>query len=101
MAGETVYFAVDHKPKTTADLKRLRNIEANPAVSVLVDHYEDDWSRLWWVRADGRAHILRLGADFESAIAVLTERYGQDRADRPFGPVVAIAIERITGWSAS
>ncbi|HSS93099.1 MAG TPA: TIGR03668 family PPOX class F420-dependent oxidoreductase [Candidatus Dormibacteraeota bacterium] len=101
MAGETVYFAVDHKPKATTDLKRLRNIEANPAVSVLVDHYEDDWSRLWWVRADGRGRILRAGADFESAIAVLTERYGQYRADRPSGPVVAIAVERITGWSAS
>jgi PPOX class probable F420-dependent enzyme len=101
MAGETVYFAVDHKPKTTADLKRLRNIEANPAVSVLVDHYEDDWSRLWWVRADGRAHVLRSGADFETAIAVLTERYEQYRADRPLGPAVAIAIERMTGWSAS
>src|SRR5881296_268065 len=55
---DTLYFAVDTKPKRTDDLKRLRNIAANPAVSVLFDHYEDDWSRLWWVRIDGAARIV-------------------------------------------
>ena len=54
---DTIYFAIDFKPKKTAELQRLRNIEANPSVSVLVDHYEDDWSKLWWVRADGSARI--------------------------------------------
>ncbi len=99
--GDVLFFAVDNKPKKTADLQRLRNIEANPAVSLLVDHYDDDWRRLWWVRADGRARILRDGADFERAIARLVERYAQYRSARPAGPVVAITIERMTGWSAS
>lgn len=98
---DTIYFAIDFKPKKTADLQRLRNIEANPSVSVLVDHYEEDWTRLWWVRADGSARIVIDGATFERGIALLTERYAQYRSVRPAGPVVSIAIERMTGWSAS
>ncbi len=98
---DTIYFAVDFKPKTTADLQRLRNIEANPSVSVLVDHYEDDWTKLWWVRVDGGARIVIDGAVFEKGIALLTQRYAPYRSVRPAGPVVAIAVERMTGWSAS
>ena len=98
---DTIYFAVDFKPKTTADLQRLRNIEANPSVSVLVDHYEDDWTKLWWVRVDGGARIVIDGAVFEKGIALLTQRYAPYRSVRPVGPVVAIAVERMTGWSAS
>jgi len=97
----TIYFAIDFKPKKTADLQRLRNIEANPSVSVLVDHYEEDWTKLWWVRADGSARIVIDGAMFEKGIALLTQRYAQYRSARPAGPVVPVAIERITGWSAS
>jgi PPOX class probable F420-dependent enzyme len=97
----TIYFAIDFKPKKTADLQRLRNIEANPSVSVLVDHYEDDWTKLWWVRVDGSARIVIDGAVFEKGIALLTQRYAPYRSTRPAGPVVAIAIERMTGWSAS
>lgn len=100
-ADGAVYFAVDHKPKRTADLQRLRNIEANPWVSVLFDHYDDDWSKLWWVRVEGRAHIAGEGADFENGIALLVKRYSQYRSTPPAGPVVAITIERMTGWSAS
>jgi PPOX class probable F420-dependent enzyme len=98
---DTIYFAIDFKPKKTGDLQRLRNIEANPSVSVLVDHYEDDWTRLWWVRVDGSARMVIDGAMFERGIALLTQRYAQYRSARPAGPVVPIAIERITGWSAS
>jgi PPOX class probable F420-dependent enzyme len=98
---DTIYFAVDFKPKKTADLQRLRNIEANPAVSVLVDHYEEDWTKLWWVRADGSARVVIDGAVFEKAIALLSQRYAQYRSARPAGPVVPIAIEGMTGWSAS
>lgn len=98
---KAVYFAIDFKPKKTADLQRLRNIESNPAVAVLVDHYDNDWTRLWWVRVDGSARIVIDGADFERGVALLTERYSQYRSARPAGPVVAIAIERMTGWSAS
>ena len=98
--GETIFFAVDHKPKRTTDLQRLRNIAANPAVSVLVDHYSDDWETLWWVRADGSARVLAAGDDADQALDLLAARYPQYRATRPSGPVVAIAIERISGWSA-
>jgi PPOX class probable F420-dependent enzyme len=98
---EAIYFAIDFKRKKTADLQRLRNIEANPSVSVLVDHYEDDWAKLWWVRADGSARIVIDGTVFEKGIALLTQRYAQYRSARPAGPVVSISIERISGWSAS
>jgi PPOX class probable F420-dependent enzyme len=98
---QTLYFAVDSKPKRTTNLKRLRNIAANPAVSILVDHYEEDWSRLWWVRADGDAHVVADGAERQRAIQLLAECYSQYRANAPAGPVVAVAIGAMTGWSAS
>ncbi len=98
--GDTVYFAVDQKPKRTADLQRLRNIAANPAVALLVDHYDDDWRRLWWVRVDGRAGVLDAGPESERALDLLAHRYRQYQEQRPRGPVVAIAIERLTGWAA-
>jgi len=98
---DALYFAVDQKPKRSSDLQRLRNIEANPAVSVLIDHYEDDWTQLWWVRVDGRARIVRDGAELETAITLLSRRYPQYRSARPVGPAVVIEIERMTGWSAS
>jgi PPOX class probable F420-dependent enzyme len=99
--SDTLYFAVDAKPKTTTNLKRLRNIAANPAVSVLVDHYEDDWSKLWWVRADGTARVIADPSEAEHAIELLVNRYAQYRASRPTGPVVAIHIDRLTGWSGA
>lgn len=101
MDGDTLYFAVDAKPKTTTNLKRLRNIAANPAVSVLVDHYEDDWSKLWWVRADGTARVVADPSEAKHAIELLVNRYAQYRASRPPGPVVAIDIDRLTGWSGA
>jgi len=97
--GDVLYFAVDAKPKRTTNLKRLQNIAANPAVSVLVDHYEDDWTKLWWVRADGTARIIADQAETDRAIELLTRRYQQYRRSRPIGPVVAISIDRISGWS--
>jgi PPOX class probable F420-dependent enzyme len=97
--GETLYFAVDAKPKRTTNLKRLQNIVANPAVSVLVDHYEDDWTKLWWVRVDGTARIVNDVTEAEHAIDLLTNRYPQHRRARPGGPVVAISVDRISGWS--
>jgi len=97
--GDTLYFAVDAKPKRTTDLKRLRNIAANPAVSVLVDHYEDDWSRLWWVRVDGAARVVADSDEAARATSLLVSRYAQYRDARPAGPVVAISIARMSGWS--
>jgi PPOX class probable F420-dependent enzyme len=99
--GNTLYFAVDAKPKTTANLKRLKNISANPSVSVLVDHYEDDWSKLWWVRADGSARVVADPTEAKRAVELLVNRYAQYRASRPPGPVVAIDIDRLTGWSGA
>ncbi|MFI6795561.1 TIGR03668 family PPOX class F420-dependent oxidoreductase [Streptosporangium canum] len=97
--GDTVAFAVDHKPKRTTDLRRLRDIAANDRVCLLVDHYDDDWTRLWWVRADGRARVAGDGADRERALARLAERYPQYCDRPPRGPVVLIAVESWTGWS--
>ena len=99
--GDVVYFAVDQKPKKTTDLQRLRNIAANPRVSVLVQNYEHDWNRLWWVRADGTARVLDQGEPSARAIELLTDRYSQYVDRPPQGPVVEIRIARLTGWSAS
>jgi len=99
--GDTLYFAVDAKPKRTSDLKRLRNIAQNPAVSVLFDHYEDDWTGLWWVRVDGAAQRVDDAAEAGRAIDLLVGRYPQYARARPGGPVVAISIERMSGWSAA
>ncbi|GAA1192686.1 TIGR03668 family PPOX class F420-dependent oxidoreductase [Prauserella alba] len=99
--GDTVVFAIDDKPKSTLNLRRLRNITENPRVSLLVDHYEDDWRRLWWVRADGTAAVHDDGADRLPAIRALTARYPQYEDSPPRGPVVVIAVSAWSGWSAS
>jgi PPOX class probable F420-dependent enzyme len=98
--GDAIYFAVDSKPKRTTDLQRLRNIQSNSAVAVLVDHYEDDWDKLWWVRVDGIARILPDGPPADAAIDRLVSRYAPYREARPSGPVVEISIDRMSGWSA-
>jgi PPOX class probable F420-dependent enzyme len=97
VAGDTVYSAVDDvKPKATRRLRRLANVAANPAVALLADEYDEDWSRLWWVRADGRGRVLD---DAPEAVALLVERYAQYRAAPPAGPVLAVDVERWSGWS--
>jgi PPOX class probable F420-dependent enzyme len=101
LVDETLYFAIDAKPKSTTNLKRLRNIAANPAVSILVDHYEEDWSRLWWVRLDGSARIVTSDVESEHAMDLLVQRYAQYRANRPPGPVIAVAVDSMSGWSAA
>ena len=99
--GDILYFAVDAKPKRTRVLQRLRNIEANPSVCLLVDHYDEDWSRLWWVRVDGTARIIDNPSEADQAIDRLVDRYPQYRRQRPAGPAVAVSIGRISGWSSS
>ncbi len=101
LEDDTLYFAVDHKPKRTTNLKRLRNIATNPAVSVLVDHYEENWDKLWWVRVDGQARLVTERAEVERALLLLARRYEQYSKTRPAGPVVAITVEHLTGWSAA
>jgi PPOX class probable F420-dependent enzyme len=99
LEGDTLYFAIDSKPKKTTRLARLKNIAANPAVAVLADHYEDDWKKLWWVRADGTARVVTDDMEAQRAIDFLAQRYEQHATDRPGGPVVAIHIDRLTGWT--
>lgn len=97
--GRSIVTAVDAKPKTTASLQRLRNITAHPAVSVLIDHYDEDWNRLWWARADGSARI-KDAETVPNALDLLTAKYPQYREQRPDGPVIVIRIERWATWSA-
>lgn len=99
--GDRLFSAVDEKPKRTKALRRLENIRVHPRVSVLVDHYDEDWSRLWWVRLDGEARILEEGPERERGLALLMEKYDQYRVQPPAGPVVAVAIERWRTWSAT
>ncbi|WP_432934682.1 TIGR03668 family PPOX class F420-dependent oxidoreductase [Microbispora sp. CA-135349] len=95
----TVVTAVDHKPKSTTDLRRLRDIRDNPRVCLLADHYEDDWERLWWVRADGHARVVEGGPEREQAVAWLVRRYAQYRERPPAGPAVLVRVDRWSGWS--
>ena len=96
-SGEVVYSAVDAKPKSTPALLRLDNLRANPSASLLVDHYGEDWSALWWVRIDGTARIIGSGPEFNRALVELTAKYEQYARQPPPGPVVAIDIH---GWRA-
>jgi PPOX class probable F420-dependent enzyme len=98
--GDHVYSVVDAKPKRTTALRRLANVRENPAVAMLVDHYEDaDWGALWWVRADGHGRVLDPNdSEAQRALALLRERYPQQRAT---GDVLAVDVERWTGWAAS
>ncbi|WP_250030704.1 TIGR03668 family PPOX class F420-dependent oxidoreductase [Paractinoplanes maris] len=96
LVGEDVIVsAVDGKPKRTRALRRLANIAGEPRVSVLADHYEPDWSRLWWVRADG---VARVRPAYPEGLEALVERYPQYRATPPAGPFVEITVERWATW---
>jgi PPOX class probable F420-dependent enzyme len=95
--GDTLYTAVDEKPKRTRKLQRLRNIEANPRVEVVIDEYDEDWSKLWWVRLRGTARIV----DDPRPIELLTAKYPQYRERPPNGPVIAVSIEERIEWTAS
>jgi PPOX class probable F420-dependent enzyme len=97
LEDQALYTAVDDKPKRTRQLQRLRNIEANPRVEVLIDYYDDDWSKLWWVRLRGTAWIV----DDPHAMELLAAKYPQYRERPPAGPVIAVAIEERSEWRAS
>jgi PPOX class probable F420-dependent enzyme len=98
LEGDILYSAVDEKPKRSKRLKRLENIRRHTKVTVLVDHYEEDWARLWWVRLDGTATILEEGPEREQALALLRAKYEQYRDESPTGPVIAVRIDRWRGW---
>jgi PPOX class probable F420-dependent enzyme len=94
----TVYTAIDAKPKTTQRLRRLANIESNPQVSLLVDHYADDWTQLWWVRVDGVAAIHRDGAALQIGYRLLRAKYPQYQSVPLNGPVIAVTVGRWSSW---
>lgn len=99
--GAALSFAVDAKPKSTQQLQRLENIARNPRVSVLVDAYDDDWTQLWWVRADGEARILESGRTYEAALRGLAAKYPQYEEQPPPGPVVVVDIAEWRSWAAA
>ncbi len=98
VSGDTLWTAVDGKPKSSTRLQRLANVGHEPRVSLLVDHYEDDWDRLWWVRADGTAMVHETTA---SGLDALGAKYEQYRAQPPPGPFIEVTLTRWRWWSAS
>ena len=101
LVGDVVWTAVDDKPKSTRALRRLDNIARHPRVSVLVDHYADDWAALWWVRADGDARIVpRTAPEADAGLAALVAKYPQYAARTPPGPFVAVTVDTWRAWSA-
>jgi PPOX class probable F420-dependent enzyme len=98
-AGDgTIVTAVDHKPKRTTRLQRLDNVRAHAQVTVLVDHYCDDWSALWWVRIRGTAVVVDEPA--AELLGPLVAKYPQYQETRPAGPAIVITVEQIRSWSA-
>jgi PPOX class probable F420-dependent enzyme len=98
--GGTLYSAVDRKPKRSTTLRRIENARARPHVTLLIDHYEDDWNRLWWIRLRGRARVLDHGQERERALTLLREKYPQYRDEPPEGPVLAIDVTETRTWTA-
>jgi PPOX class probable F420-dependent enzyme len=98
--GDVLVTAVDHKPKRTTALRRLANVEATGRVSVLADGYDEDWSRLWWVRVDGTATVLRATADRAEPVRWLCAKYPQYAEQPPAGPVIRVEITGWHGWRA-
>lgn len=98
LTGDELVIAIDQKPKSTTDLRRLRNVGWNPNVAVMCDRYDADWRQLWWVRADGRARVDERNP---AAVESLVAKYPPYRLDPPRGPVITVAIESWSGWSYS
>jgi PPOX class probable F420-dependent enzyme len=104
VADDALYTAVDDKPKRTRDLRRLRNIAENPHVCLVVDEWDEDWSRLRWVIVEGTATALTAGSEFTRAVDLLREKYAQYRAmdlPRDAGAVVCVRIARVLAWRAA
>jgi PPOX class probable F420-dependent enzyme len=97
---DTLYSAVDTKPKRSRRLRRIENVRARPAVTILVDCYDEDWSRLWWVRVDGEAAEVSSPRERERALGALAAAYPQYAARPPQGPVIGVRPRRWRGWRA-
>ena len=98
LEGDVLYSAVDQKPKRSRELQRLRNLRERPWATVLVDHYQEDWRGLWWVRMRGPARVLDAGEEAERALAALAAKYPQYRRDPPAGPVIAVDVADWRAW---
>ena len=101
LAGERLYSAVDAKPKRSRRLRRVANARERPDVTVLVDHYGDDWSRLWWVSLRGQTRVLEAGDEAGRALRLLVDKYEQYRRELPGCPVLAVDILEWRSWDAS
>lgn len=106
LVGDTIYQAIDAKPKSVSAgrLRRVKNIRANPVAALLIDHYVEDWRRLWWVLLHGRARVVASGPEQERAIKALTRKYPQYRTTTPLGAdalVIALDVRRLRHWGAS
>lgn len=101
LVGDVVYSAVDHKPKRSTSLARIANIVATGSASLLIDHFSEDWSTLWWVRLDGTGRVVADESEAAAAIEALRSKYQQYRERSPEGPIIAIDIQRWIGWSAA
>jgi PPOX class probable F420-dependent enzyme len=101
LVGESLVHMVDEKPKTTQRLQRIVNIEAGPAASLLVDEYDDDWDRLWWVRVDGTAHLATSGSEWRDARSALIKKYVQYRDRPPTGQAIYLEIKGVTSWEST
>jgi PPOX class probable F420-dependent enzyme len=106
LLGETLYHAIDGKPKSAnaGQLRRVKNVRANPRAALLVDHYVEDWRRLWWVLLRGRARVVDRGPEQQRAIVALRKKYPQYRTTVPLSAdalVIAIDVRRLRHWRAS
>jgi PPOX class probable F420-dependent enzyme len=99
--GETAYSAVDHKPKRTALLQRIANLAATGHACLLVDHYADDWSALWWVRLDGHGRVVSDPGEATQSLAGLRNKYPQYAQLPASAPVLAVDVTHWSGWTAA
>lgn len=99
--GDRLVSAVDHKPKRTPHLRRLRNLAHDDRAAVLVDAYDERWDRLWWVRLEGTARVLPEGSEAGHARSLLTAKYPQYREGPPLGAVLSFEIRRWSSWEAA
>jgi PPOX class probable F420-dependent enzyme len=102
LEGDRIVTPIDHKPKRSPRLARVANITVEPRVAVLFDHYDDDWHRLWWVRADGVATVLLPGGPrHQEAATSLARRYDQYSEHPLGGPIIEIAVTRWSAWTGA
>lgn len=101
LSDDVIVTMIDHKPKTTQRLQRLINIESNGSASLLVDHYSEDWTELWWVRVDGSADVESDGERWAWAAETLATKYDQYRSRPPRGPAIFITVDDVSYWSST